>query len=208
LIISLNVPFQVIKYEWNSNVNIKEQNRNEVTLEIPDGFKEKIYLTWKALSLTDTSRYLSVYCMNITPAPGESIVSQSATPLPKDENTEIDGGWKNLPTEAGINNPNVYFDFDSYRLNSDEKNKLEKIAGWITKNGYQIRIQAYADDRGSDNYNIELSQKRALTIKNFLIKNGVNASDIIEVVGKGKFPMKDIRYVEQRIGELKIRKKQ
>lgn len=205
--ISISFPHQILKYEWASNMNIKEQNKNEITIEIPEDLKEKITLSWKALSISDTSRYLSVYCMNITPAIGEALANNSIVPLPKDESDDINADWKNLPPDAGINNSNVYFDFDSYRLTSEEKNKLEKIAEWITKNGYQIRIQAYADDRGSDNYNIELSQKRAMAIKNFLIKNGVNPSDILEVVGKGKFPLKDTRYVEQRIGELKIRKK-
>lgn len=60
----------------------------------------------------------------------------------------------------------VYFDTDVYNLTKTEKTRLQKFLSSITKDEVQkIEIYGFCDDRGSNNYNLELSQNRADAIK-------------------------------------------
>ncbi len=49
----------------------------------------------------------------------------------------------------------------------------------------QIKIDAHADARGRRRYNDKLSESRSMTVKNFLLKNGIKA-EIIYVVSHGE----------------------
>ena len=60
----------------------------------------------------------------------------------------------------------VYFDTDIYSLTKTEKTRLQKFLSSLTKDEVQrIEIYGFCDDRGSNNYNLELSQNRADAIK-------------------------------------------
>ena len=60
----------------------------------------------------------------------------------------------------------VYFDTDVYNLTKTEKTRLQKFLSSLTKDEVQkIEIYGFCDDRGSNNYNLELSQNRADAIK-------------------------------------------
>ena len=60
----------------------------------------------------------------------------------------------------------VYFDTDVYILTKTEKTRLQKFLNSLTKDEVQkIEIYGFCDDRGSNNYNLELSQNRANAIK-------------------------------------------
>jgi outer membrane protein OmpA-like peptidoglycan-associated protein len=69
----------------------------------------------------------------------------------------------------------IYFDFDSYKLNTEGVKKVIKILKYLESlNGdYSITIEGHADRVGKKLYNDMLARKRALTIKSRLIKNGV-----------------------------------
>ena len=70
----------------------------------------------------------------------------------------------------------VYFDFDKYNIKASEWPKVEKLAQIIKDNpaNYTIRIEGNCDEWGSEEYNYALGLKRANTVKNALIKLGVN----------------------------------
>jgi peptidoglycan-associated lipoprotein len=70
----------------------------------------------------------------------------------------------------------VYFDFDKYNIRSDQWPKVEKLAKLIKDNpaNYTVRIEGNCDEWGSEEYNYALGLKRANTVKNALIKLGVD----------------------------------
>jgi peptidoglycan-associated lipoprotein len=70
----------------------------------------------------------------------------------------------------------VYFDFDKYNIRPDQWPKVEKLAELIKNNpaNYTVRIEGNCDEWGSEEYNYALGLKRANTVKNALIKLGVN----------------------------------
>ncbi|EDM24416.1 OmpA family protein [Caminibacter mediatlanticus] len=70
----------------------------------------------------------------------------------------------------------VYFDFDKYNIRPDQWPKVEKLAKLIKKNpsNYTVRIEGNCDEWGTEEYNYALGLKRANSVKNALIKLGVD----------------------------------
>ena len=81
----------------------------------------------------------------------------------------------------------VYFDTDLYVLTKTEKTRLQKFLGSLSKNEVQkIEIYGFCDDRGSNNYNLELSQNRANAIKTIFGEASFFPEKIITVDGRGE----------------------
>ncbi len=70
----------------------------------------------------------------------------------------------------------IYFDFDKYNIRADQWPKVEKLAELIKNNpsNYTIRIEGNCDEWGTEEYNYALGLKRANSVKNALIKLGVD----------------------------------
>lgn len=82
-------------------------------------------------------------------------------------------------TEISQADRTVYFEFDRYLLSNEAKEKLSTLAE-IVKEADDVdgvQIVGYADRLGSVSYNDKLSQRRAMTVRDYLIDQGiVNAS--------------------------------
>ena len=79
------------------------------------------------------------------------------------------------------------FEFDSDELSADGVRLLDDLVGNLTAAGLQeqqIRITGYADRIGAEHYNLELSERRAAAVRDYLVSKGV-ASDYIETQGLG-----------------------
>jgi peptidoglycan-associated lipoprotein len=80
----------------------------------------------------------------------------------------------------------IYFDLDKDALRTDAREALDaKIPLLKEQAALHIRIDGNADDRGSDEYNLALGQRRSATAKRYLEAQGIDASRI-EVVSFGK----------------------
>jgi outer membrane protein OmpA-like peptidoglycan-associated protein len=68
----------------------------------------------------------------------------------------------------------------------ENRELLSRIAGiLLTFKGYQITVYGHTDDVGSDAYNLDLSARRAQTVREYLVEAGVNP-EIITTKGYGK----------------------
>ena len=82
--------------------------------------------------------------------------------------------------------PSIYFDFDSYVIKESEKPKLEQIAKWLKEHPtVRIRIEGNTDERGTEEYNMALGEKRAKAARDYLIMLGISP-DRIEIVSYGE----------------------
>src|SRR5690554_1725397 len=85
----------------------------------------------------------------------------------------------------------VYFETDDYQVLSTEENRLLLfISGLDEIEIDKISIYGFCDDRGSENYNLTLSQNRANAIKTVFSNNEIDESLISNVDGKGKILLK------------------
>ena len=106
----------------------------------------------------------------------------------------------------------VYFDFDRFTIRDDMKSILEKDALWLKENpGVNIQIQGYCDERGSDEYNIALGERRAQSIRGYLINYGISQSRLSTISYGEERPVDsghtEEAWVKNRRGELVIIKK-
>lgn len=80
----------------------------------------------------------------------------------------------------------IYFDFDSFVLSAASRETLSKNAGVLKKNSSaNVQIQGNCDERGSDEYNLALGEKRAKAAMSYLLTMGVPANNL-SVISYGK----------------------
>lgn len=80
----------------------------------------------------------------------------------------------------------VYFDYDSFAVNEQYRVMLRDHAAFLAGNPQrQVTIEAHADERGSAEYNIALSEKRGNAVRDMLVLQGAGANQI-SVVAYGE----------------------
>ena len=78
------------------------------------------------------------------------------------------------------------FDFDKAFLRPENRELLSRITGiLLTSQDYAINVYGHTDDIGSDNYNLDLSAKRAQSVRDYIVEVGIDL-DLIETRGFGK----------------------
>ena len=69
----------------------------------------------------------------------------------------------------------AYFAFDDYTLNMDAQNKLQGLADHLkASQNAVVQIEGHCDERGSIEYNLALGERRAQSVKNYLVQLGVD----------------------------------
>ena len=80
----------------------------------------------------------------------------------------------------------VYFDFDSFAIKASEKAKIETVAAYLKGNsGQAIEIEGHCDERGTEEYNRSLGEKRALSVREALVRAGI-APERIDTISYGE----------------------
>jgi len=68
----------------------------------------------------------------------------------------------------------IYFDFDKAEIKADAKAILEKKAAWLRANpSYNVKIEGNCDERGTNEYNLALGDRRAKAAQKFLNALGI-----------------------------------
>ena len=68
----------------------------------------------------------------------------------------------------------IYFDFDKYNIRKDSEIEVEKVIAAMEKYpSLKIKINSHTDSRGKDSYNLWLSQKRAESTVEYIVKKGI-----------------------------------
>lgn len=107
------------------------------------------------------------------------------------EKTEADGKTINIlldPIKKDVRTVlnNIFFDSGKAELRPESFTELEKLQLLLTQNpSLQVEISGHTDDVGKDTENQILSEKRALSVADYLIKKGINTQNI-KVKGYGK----------------------
>jgi outer membrane protein OmpA-like peptidoglycan-associated protein len=104
-----------------------------------------------------------------------------------------------------VSMPDVLFDTGKYSLKPSTKISLAKVAGiLLAYPGLKVQVEGYTDSVGSDEYNQQLSENRASSVKDFLISQGVSPSNITsEGFGKSS-PVADNSTAEGRAQNRRV----
>jgi len=83
---------------------------------------------------------------------------------------------------AAFEDENIHFDFDKYVLTPQAMMILDDKAAYLREHsGVRVLVEGHCDDRGSNEYNLALGDRRANSAKNYLVKSGVAASRITTI---------------------------
>ncbi len=95
-------------------------------------------------------------------------------------------GW--IEDAASLKSETVYFDFDSSVIKTGEKPKISAVADYLKANlAKAVRVEGNCDERGTEEYNRALGERRALALREVLMELGVDGSRIpTESFGKDK----------------------
>ncbi|MFT6287046.1 MAG: peptidoglycan-associated lipoprotein [Halieaceae bacterium] len=78
-----------------------------------------------------------------------------------------------------------YFEYDSSALTADAQRSLDAHVGLLQGNEDTVRLEGHTDERGTRDYNIALGERRANSVRDYMVVNGV-ASYRIETVSYGE----------------------
>jgi outer membrane protein OmpA-like peptidoglycan-associated protein len=117
--------------------------------------------------------------------PGPSLPPEQPEPPPaaidyEDRDAAL-AGVDTIPLSQSI-----FFDYDQVAIRADAIPVLERKVRWLQANPRLVlRIEGHADDRGQDEYNLSLSQRRAAETQAWLMARGISA-DRLPIVGYGE----------------------
>lgn len=86
---------------------------------------------------------------------------------------------------AGPPFSDIYFDFDRYDIKGEYKDTLTKVSTWMLNNGASVLVEGHCDERGTNEYNLALGDRRATAVKKFLAAGGVSSKKI-ETISLGE----------------------
>ena len=73
----------------------------------------------------------------------------------------------------------IHFKFDQYDLDDNSRAVLQKNAEFLKNNpNLHVEVQGHCDERGTNNYNIALGERRAHSTKEYLVAQGVNSTNV------------------------------
>jgi|UniRef100_A0A8J4M658 peptidoglycan-associated lipoprotein len=113
---------------------------------------------------------------NQTPAPTTAASGSGAAAAPSGP---VPGSEQDLVQNVG---DRVFYAFDKSNLSDEAKSTLTRQAEWLKKYPQvQIQLAGNCDDRGTEEYNLALGQRRANAARDFLVSQGVAASRITTI---------------------------
>ncbi len=82
-------------------------------------------------------------------------------------------------TEIASQFGSVYFDFDSAQVNPAERSKVEAVAQYLSSHAnIGVIVEGHGDERGSNEYNLALGERRALAVRAYLVSLGIDGGRV------------------------------
>lgn len=150
-----------------AKLQVQLKNDRSVNLNLQAGvgtFEQEIKkLGWYMLTAS-AEGYLNT-------ADSVEVISEEMTPVIKDLILQ--------PIEVGltVRLKNIYFDFDKTTLKKESFVELNKVVDFLKQNpSVEIQIEGHTDSKGSDDYNLNLSQGRSQSVVDYIISQGIDGA--------------------------------
>ena len=116
-------------------------------------------------------------------APPRTELPPAAGPVSQTPMAALPGSAEDFVVNVG---DRVYFDTDSVDVRADATPLLDAQSNWLRRYGdVKVRIEGNADERGTREYNLALGARRANSVRDYLVNQGVTA-DRISTISFGK----------------------
>jgi len=136
------------------------------------------------------------YVTNIPPGTTPNIADiTNTTPLQPTQPVETNGGFaltdpsvrQNWPRNSQVFKAyTVHFDFDSSAVKASEKSKVAAVADYLKSHPQDaLEVDGHCDERGTEEYNRSLGERRALALREQLVAQGIDPA-LIDTVTYGK----------------------
>jgi len=91
----------------------------------------------------------------------------------------VPGSQQDLVVNVG---DRVFFGYDQYNIEAEGQRTLDLQAEWLKKYpNVSVTISGHCDERGTREYNIALGDRRATSVKNYLVAKGIDGSRITTI---------------------------
>ena len=149
----------------------------------------KAWWTWRVFLAFLLLLPLAGACKKKGPKPGEAGAGAAGAGLVEEGlagGSSLERAKRGLgPEENGILG-DVHFAYDSYELDSAARDVLSRNLGWLRQNARaKVELEGHADSRGTIEYNLALGAKRAKSVKDYLVSQGIT-SDRLSTISYGK----------------------
>src|SRR5688572_10730427 len=92
----------------------------------------------------------------------------------------------------------VYFDFDRSAIKPSEQGKLDAVATYVKSNqGIQLLVEGHCDERGTEEYNRSLGERRAIAAREYLLQKHGISSEMITTASFGEDKPKSLEKTEE-----------
>ena len=114
-----------------------------------------------------------------TPAPGPGPAAVTpGTPTPPASSATAPARPAVSEFAANPNLNDIHFDFDKYDIRPGDAKILDANATWLKGNNVLVLIEGHCDERGTNEYNLALGERRAKATMNYLVSQGVQGNRI------------------------------
>ena len=73
----------------------------------------------------------------------------------------------------------VYFEYDSPQLNPSEQGKIDAVVAYLQQNAtHGVIVEGHCDERGSNEYNLALGERRSQSVRAAMISRGIDAARV------------------------------
>ncbi|OFX58525.1 MAG: hypothetical protein A2046_05520 [Bacteroidetes bacterium GWA2_30_7] len=178
------------------NELLKKNKQLIVDIKLPDDSKNKKLNASRKKSVIDNliskgideyrimsglkvaSEQDNIVAINISEKTAILASNDTKTTIKNDEKSNNDNVVKAVGTGADVEIDNVFFDFNKAQTN-EYYNNLNKLAGYLVENQNSIiEIHGYTDLQGDEEYNMQLSIRRASFVRDYLIEKGAKVESM------------------------------
>ena len=113
---------------------------------------------------------------------GLSACQQTTTTMEPEPDTSefLDDGPSEPPPSppASLELGTLYFDYDRFEIRNDARTVLRKNAEALRSAGTNVTIEGHCDERGDEEYNLALGERRATSVQKYLVNLGVDRGQL------------------------------
>jgi peptidoglycan-associated lipoprotein len=146
----------------------------------------RTWRTWRILVALLLLVPLAGACKKKGPKPGEGGAAGAGIGEEGLGGSSLDRARRGLPPEEDGILKDVHFAFDRYELDSEAQSVLGRNLEWLRQNPRaKMELEGHCDSRGTIEYNLALGAKRAKSVKDHLVTQGISA-DRISTISYGE----------------------